>query len=192
MNKIWIGIGVVAIAGLVALGVWFTAPAEQPAVTENSQLSGQDLLPIGNSITNVSATSPSSAETILLAAPGGTITAGNFIKNPDTIEDPSNQGYYYLGYHLSGVATGTAAAMNPPYVIEYISATQYFNIALLEEPIGSARGEMEQYLMARLGITQDQACRLNYMVSVPDRVNSAFSGRNLGFSFCPGATVLPQ
>lgn len=191
MSKIWIGIGAVAVVGLIALGFWLTAPASRPAVTENVQPSGQSPLPVAGSITTVAATS-SSAETILLAAPGGSIQTSNFLSDPATVQDPIAPGYFYLGYHPYDGSSDPAAVKNPPYLIEYINATQYFNIALLQEPIGSTRSEMEQYLMAHLGITQDQACRLNYMVSVPNRVNSAFSGRNLGFSFCPGAAVLPQ
>ena len=103
-----------------------------------------------------------------------------------------NAGYYYLGYHMKEGFPDPTASDNPPYVISYIDSTQYFNIALLQEPIGSVREEAQQYLMQHLGISQDQMCRLNYMVSVPDRVNSQFSSKNLGFSFCPGATVLPK
>lgn len=192
MNKIWIGAGAVVIVGLIALGFWLTAPSSRPAAIQNVQPSGQSPLPVAGSITTVAATSSASSVTMLLAAPGGTIQTNNFINDPATVQDPIAPGYFYLGYHPYDGSADPTAVKNPPYLIEYINATQYFNIALLEEPIGAVRGEMEQYLLTHLGITQDQACRLNYMVSVPNRVNSAFSGRNLGFSFCPGAAALPQ
>jgi len=51
---------------------------------------------------------------------------------------------------------------------------------------------MERDLMAKLGITEDAMCQLNYMVSVPYWVNEYYAGESLGFSFCPGATQLPQ
>lgn len=134
--------------------------------------------------------------TIATTTPGsvasGSIQTTDFINDPAMVKDPINLGYYYLGYHMpEGIADPTATT-NPPYIISYISATNYFNISLLQEPIGPVRIEAEQYLMTHLGITQNQMCRLDYMVSVPDRVNSQYSGINLGFSFCPGATVLPK
>lgn len=125
-------------------------------------------------------------------AGGKAISTTNFIADPATVKDPINAGYYYLGYHVNEGVPDPTATDNPPYVIEYIAETNYFNIALLQEPIGEQRLAAEQYLMARLGITPDQMCRLDYMVSVPDRINSYYSGKNLGFSFCPGATALPQ
>jgi len=190
MNKILIGAGAVVIVGLIALGFWLTAPAGQPAATNLPNTSQNTGLPVAGTVTQ-SASADQQTTMSFAAVGGGTIQASNFINDPVTVEDPNNQGYYYLGYHMSG-ATGTTATGTPPYLIEYINATQYFNIALLQEPIGPVREDMQQYLMVHLGITQNQMCKLNYMVSVPDRVNSNFSGKNLGFSFCPGATVLPK
>jgi len=46
-------------------------------------------------------------------------------------------------------------------------------------------------LLQQLGISEQDACRLRYSVSVPFSVNPLYSGKNLGFSFCPGATPLP-
>jgi len=192
MNKVWISAGAIAIVGLIALGFWLTAPASQPTVTNPPDTSQGTGLPVAGSVQQDVGISAQETSISFAAIGGGTIQTSNFINDPTTAKDPNNQGYYYLGYHpYEGVSDPTAIE-NPPYLIVYISATQYFNIALLQEPIGPVREDMQQYLMARLGVTQDQMCRLNYMVSVPDRVNSNFSGRNLGFSFCPGATTLPK
>lgn len=196
MNKtLLISIGVMIFAGLIVLAYWLTNPKSQAPAT-NSQ-NGQNTLPVANSVGNTTAvdTSTNLTSGTILSLPavdGGTIQVNNFINDPTTAKDPINQGYYYLGYHVNEGISDPTATDNPPYIIEYISTTQYFNIALLQEPIGQVREEMQQYLMAHLGISQDQMCRLNYMVSVPERINSQFAGKNLGFSFCPGATVLPQ
>ncbi len=196
MNKIWlISIGAIIVVGLIALAFWLTSP-KSPAPATNSP-SGQNVLPVANSVGNTTAVNTSTnftSGTILSlpAVDGGTIQVNNFINDPATAKDPINHGYYYLGYHVNEGISDPTATDNPPYIIEYISATQYFNIALLQEPIGPVREEAQQYLMTHLGISQDQMCRLNYMVSVPERVNSQFAGINLGFSFCPGATVLPK
>ena len=180
----------VVFAGIITLVFWLTRPAGQPSTTISP--AGQNVLPVANPVSTNTASTTATATTILLAAPGGTIEAKNFIADPATAKDPINAGYYYLGYHVNEGFPDATATDDPPYIIEYINATQYFNIALLHEPIGQVRSEMEQYLIEHLEITQNEMCRLNYTVSVPDRVNSQFSGVNLGFSFCPGATVLPQ
>lgn len=196
MNKLLIvSIGIIIFAGLIALAFWLTNSKSQIPATDSPN--GQNTLPVANSVGNTTAvdTSTNFTSGTILSLPavdGGTIQVNNFINDPTTAKDPINQGYYYLGYHVNEGIPDPTATDNPPYIIEYISATQYFNVALLQEPIGPVREEAQQYLMAHLGIGQDQMCRLNYMVSVPDRVNSQFSGKNLGFSFCPGATVLPK
>jgi hypothetical protein len=127
------------------------------------------------------------------APSGGGIEVKGVMEDPDLAKDPLNPGYYYLGYHTNqGSSTDPTATTTPPYIIEYIASTHYFNIALLQEPIGMTREAMQRYLMAHLGMSQDQMCKLDYMVSVPAAVNEHFSGMNVGFSFCPKATILPQ
>lgn len=149
--------------------VMTTLPLAEPAVSNSTEQGGTDLITVQ----------------------GNVMHTQEFLSGEDVVRDPMNSGYYYLGNSFLS-QSGSISVGSPPYVIEYISQTQYFNIALLREPIGTARDDMEQYLMSRLGISPEQLCRLNYMVSTPDRVNSQFSGKNLGFSFCPGATKLPQ
>jgi hypothetical protein len=193
MNEIWfIGVGAVILIGLFTLAFWFASNNKTPV--SNSQ-NGQVGLPVAGSVgqTTTTVTASSQGTTVPIAtAGGGTVQTNNFLKDPTTAKDPINSGYYYLGYHVNeGVPDPTITA-NPPYIIEYISATQYFNITLLQEPIGTTREEAQQYLMAHLDVSQDQMCQLNYMVSVPNSVNSRYAGESLGFSFCPGATVLPE
>lgn len=119
----------------------------------------------------------------LTAADGGTMNVLNFLNDTETIADPVNSGYYDFGY---------SATSTPPFMITYIAATQYFNIELLQEPIGRARKLAEQYLMQHLGISSVDLCRLKYTISAPTSVSSFYGGASLGFSFCPGATKLPE
>jgi hypothetical protein len=179
MSKIWvISIGAVILIGLI-LAFWLTALKSQTPAANSP--AGQNVeLPVAGSVgpTTVTSTSIQGAK--------------DFINDPATAKDPINPGYYYLGYHVNEGVPDPTATNNPPYIIEYISATQYFNIGLLSEPIGPVRLEAEQFLMNSLGISESQMCKLNYMISVPESVNSQFAGMNLGFSFCPGATVLPK
>lgn len=186
-KTIIIGIGAIIVIGLIALAYWL-AGSEQSTTSPSV---GQNVgLPTASSVEqNATATSGFAQGGMLV---GGGVQTLNFTNDPSTVKDPVNPDYYYLGYHVNEGVPDPTATDNPPYVITYISTTHYFNIALLQEPIGIVREKAQQYLMAHLGITQSQMCQLDYMVSVPWRVNQIYSGKNLGFSFCPGATVLPK
>ena len=113
-----------------------------------------------------------------------TIVVSDFRKATTTIEDTNNPGRY----HLAG-GTGLAQ-VEAPYLIVYTESDQSFNISLELEPLADTRRQAEQYLMQNLGITQDDMCWLRYAVLVPYEVNQIYAGKNLGFSFCPGATQL--
>ena len=193
MKKLFWILGGLVLSGIFAAAYTFivspriSVPETQPAQSVGFPVAGS--VPVDTTVTQTQQSS------MTLEGVGGQfISTVDFIADPMTVKDPSNPGYYYLGYHYranEGVVDATATD-NPPYIIEYIAETHYFNISLLSEPIGELRQEAEQYLMTRLGITQDQMCQLDYMVSVPDRVNSYYSGKSLGFSFCQGATALPR
>lgn len=191
MNKIiFIGIGGVIVIGLFILAYQLTSPVVPPPSLMGTSTASSAVVPAtptGQSTTGT----PDQGTTAGTTGTGFPQTV-DFMKDPATVKDSSNTGYYYLGYHTSQGASDTTAVNDPPYVITYIDATKYFNIAILQEPIGPVRAAAEQYLLAHLGISEQQMCQLNYMVSVPDRVNSQFSSINLGFSFCPGATLLPN
>ncbi|MFH1178114.1 MAG: hypothetical protein V1711_00085 [bacterium] len=193
MNKTsLISIASVIVIGLLALAFWLSGSGN-PSTTTNDAQSVE--FPVANSIVNSTVTNITSAlETTMSISTvnGESIKTKNFINDSTTTKDPINSDYYYLGYHVYEGVSDSTVTNNPPYIITYISATQYFNIALLQEPIGTTRLASEQFLISNLGISQNQMCQLNYMVSVPDRVNSQYAGKNLGFSFCPGATKLPQ
>jgi hypothetical protein len=114
---------------------------------------------------------------------GQTVAAKDFLHASDTYADPNNEGRYFLA--------GTGGAnISVPYRILYVKADQSFTIALLAEPIGSARLAAEQALEKTLGISQEDMCTLRYAVLVPHEVNQFYSGKDLRFSFCPGAEAL--
>lgn len=178
----WIlGIGIAIFAILVGavLLVNKKAPATNQPAPSQGATSGT-LYPV--SVTVAPSATPQGATTT------ATIEVNDFLKDPQTKADPSNPGHYYLGNYIDPTVD---SAPNVPYVIEYIEKTQYFSIALLREPIGSARQAAEQYLQQHLGISQSQMCQLHYMVSTPAWVNGKYANTSLGFSFCPGAVQLP-
>jgi hypothetical protein len=119
---------------------------------------------------------------------GSTIQAKDFTHDAAVLQDPPGSGYYHIGRYAG--ATGEAAKI--PYIITYFSETDFFAVALLEEPIGAVRKKAEQELMRRLGITQNEMCELRYSLAVPDFVSPFYAGRDLRFSFCPGSVQIPE
>lgn len=183
MNKnIFIGVGFIAVLGLIAL-IYATL----------SKSVHQDQPPVTNSFptTTTIDVTPSDDTLSIAGADGKEIQTRNFLRDTDTAPDPVNKGYYYLGNHMP-FDTITISSSTPkiPYTIFYIASTHYFNISLLEEPLADSRLSAEKYLAGHLGIPKEQLCSLQYQVSVPNYVNSQLAGDSLGFSFCPGATEL--
>ena len=164
---------------------------------------------------SVSSSTVSPTDTVSITTASGTpMTTRNFLDMTTTIKDLANQGYYSLSgptnpapiasstsatssetgasSAASAQATSSASFGGKQYLITYVGDSGYFIVSLLQEPIGAARKAAEADLMNQLGVSQDAMCNLNYMVAVPWSVNQVYSGMNLGFSFCPGAVVLPQ
>lgn len=170
MKKIYIIIAVIALAlllvGFLMLAVNKKVSTQTTTSTTSFPISG-------------------TATTATTSGTGNSSSNRNFLQDADTVPDPVNKGYYYLGNYTYG------GQKSVPYEIEYIDSTNYFNVTLLQEPLGQVRKDAGADLMRRLGITQSQMCDLNYTVSTPDFVNSYYSGVSLGFDFCPGAVKLP-
>lgn len=183
-KKLFIAIGTAIIIIGIAVIIALTRKPYRAEMSNGSQGTG------GSTVTNPPAQGDGNNLGMTFSvrtASGGTLRVKDFKQDPDTVKDPINAGYYYLGYHFTDDSTKKV-----PYVIEYIDATQYFNIVLFQEPIGQSRRAAERYLMEHLGITQNQMCQLQYMVSVPHFVNVSYTSMSLGFSFCPGSVVIPE
>jgi hypothetical protein len=172
------------IAGVVAillgfLAYWFfgTGPATNPV-----QGNPSTNFPSAGTVPN--GTSQGNSLTVA-EIQQGSITVRNFKDDPTTVPDTHNAGYYYLAGGINPAIT------HPPYQVFYDEAHQYFGITLYKEPLGQYRKEAEQSLTKSLGLTQDQMCRLNYFIGTAPGVDDLYLAKNLGFSFCPGATALP-
>lgn len=141
-------------------------------------------------------TTPSgSAQTLTLATTGTTtVTVQDFLHNGVTAADVENPGQYYLagamGYCLAD-GTCPGGAPTTEYHIVYNATDQAFLISLLGTPLGKARTDAELYLEATLNASQATLCQLKYYVGTDVYTSDFYAGKNLGFSFCPGATKLP-
>lgn len=149
-------------------------------------------LPVANGIPE---TSSSTAATIALPLTGGgTLAVKDFIHNGETVADMNTPGSYVLagslGYCLSD-GTCPHGATSTQFAISYTAQTQSFNIMLLKAPLGVARKAAEQFLVNRLGVAGQKLCELHYFIGTSYQVSTTYTAKNLGFSFCPGATALP-
>lgn len=87
--------------------------------------------------------------------------------------------------YLAGSRNGTDR-----YRITYHVPLETFAVFLLAEPLKETRELAEQDLLRILGISESDACRLRYFVSLPEEVNPLYAGLDLGFSFCAESTPL--
>lgn len=185
--KIFLGIGAVVVIGATLILVYLTRP--QPIMpVGGSTATNPPSIPTSTVNSNgvwspPVTTSPTSTstETMVTGENGAVIATRDFIHDASTLPDPSNKGNYYL--------TGTSTN---GFAIGYRLPAQFFTIALEQEPIGATRVAAENFLMQSLGVTEKQLCDLKYYVGTDVHTNSQYAGKQLGFSFCPGAVTLPQ
>ena len=183
-TKLIIGSVIIVGALLISMSVWFVLKDEPEGEPDSPE------------ITFPTASSTNSSEQ------GGTGTLGedgiavnDFINNGVTIEDPSNEGSYYLagtsGYCYDD-GTCASAGEDTGYNIVYYSTDESFAIALNREPLGELRREAERFLKETLGIDEQSMCDLRAYVGTTLYVSEVYGGiGNLGFSFCPGSVALP-
>lgn len=185
-----IGVGVIVVVVIIAFFVFSGEPELVPVVQTAPGL------PVAGSVPQGTGTSGSSATGTLsfTTRSGVVVTVKDFIHNGETVTDVQNPGSYVLAGSLGYcLADGTCprGAVTEEFSISYSEKTHLFNIVLLTEPLGEIRHKTEQFLVGRLGLTEQQLCSLDYTVGAPYWVNEAYDSKNLGFSFCPGATKLP-
>ncbi len=117
----------------------------------------------------------------------------DFLNNGETVKDAVNPGYFILagdaGYCLAN-GQCIKGAPSDEFFISYNQRQVFFNISLIKEPLAQSRKNAEAFLMDRLGLNQTQMCTLDYYVTVSSSVNPVYAGKNLGWSFCPGAVQL--
>ncbi len=125
---------------------------------------------------------------------GQRLEVRDFLHNGVTISDTSNSGQYLLAGNLqSCVLRPEECQAGPPvnFNVYYNAKYDSFTIALLQEPLGLERALAEQFLRDTLGISNSSICRLKYYIGTTADINERYASKNIGFSFCPGATELP-
>lgn len=131
------------------------------------------------------------------------LSVRDFISDDDVIkfdDEKLGEVYYSLGsipYVLYNAALNEEVYSRIPtseergFEIQYYTSTETFQIFIYREPISEVRRQMANDLLGRLGIAQNELCSVIASVRVVKSANEFYSGRNLGFPGCPGATKLP-
>lgn len=70
------------------------------------------------------------------------------------------------------------------YQILYEEQFNQFLISILGSPFEQVRQEAERRLISDLGISEDEACQFNVVITTPSFANPDFSGKPYGLSFC--------
>lgn len=83
-------------------------------------------------------------------------------------------------------------AQVPDYSTLYYQDNEAISVTLYKYPLAETRLKAEENLLAKLGISRADLCKLNIEVGVTGSVNLELAGKNLGVSSCPGSVDLSQ
>jgi hypothetical protein len=112
-------------------------------------------------------TPTSTAATLIIPVPGGTVPVNNITQNPVQQADDT-----------------VLFAQTSQYSIIYYTQEQTFSITINAQPVQAARDAAEAALLQKLGITKTQACSLTVTTYVPYDVDQNLAGQDYGLSFC--------
>jgi hypothetical protein len=110
------------------------------------------------------------------------------IPTKDAGQIETNNIYIHPAGNLSN--NGVGFISNDDYFMAFYPNDKSFTITIQSINLEEARRRAEAAFLQALGITQDQACRLNVSLYVPDFVSSKNSGQDFGLSFCPNGKPL--
>ncbi len=147
------------------------ASSSSQAIVPNassSQVNGS--LPTNNPSTSSPApTQGSLASVFAIATSQGTVLVNNFYKNAAQVFSDGS---------------GALIIRDPAYDILYFQPDGSFTISILKKPVLAVRAQAQEAFLQELGVSQADACKLKVLVGVPISVDSQYSGRDLGLSFC--------
>ena len=168
-NTFILGVLVVVVLGLVAGGFWLyknsNSGGTPPAPDSNSNSNSDFPAPASGSVPVVSENFPDTS-LLDLAAKDGVVTVKNFYKNIVASEEDS-----------------LVIARTTEYFITYQKTQNYFWIAITGGDFKQSRLEAESAILTLLGISKEDACRLDISVGAPYG-SQIPAGEKSGLSFC--------
>lgn len=83
-------------------------------------------------------------------------------------------------------------ANDSQYHITYLADTHQFLITITGKGFAQNRYAAEQKLLSQLGLSQEDACKLNIVITTTSSANPDQAGQSLPLSFCPQPTQVSQ
>ena len=190
MKRLLIIIAILALVVVGAVAFYFYANRSDQPSGESPIPAVTPLFPVGGGGDEPPVRGTLTIQTVS----GTTLEVRDFTRDPEVLADAVNPGSYVLagelGYCLPDGSCPFASDVRD-FSITYTEDYQAFTITLLKEPVGETRRAAEGFLREKLALNDANLCLLRYHIGVPSFVNETYTGRNLGFSFCPGAVKLP-
>jgi len=126
----------------------------------------------------------SGATIVLTTKTGKVVTVPDFTYGHPSVEvEDTGVTYVYV------TQDDSLTELDPVYGIVYGSDSSIV-MGLFAEPLADARLRAEAKLKELLPIPEPILCEMNIVVNAADTINPVHVGRNLGLSFCAGATAL--
>ncbi len=168
MKKTLVIIIIIAAVVLIALGVYLwlrtrTTPAEVGTTGSLPVVSG-----------TISTAFPTST-TLTLGTSDGNVTIKNFYNNASYITQDQQ---------------AVVIQENVQYTIVYNVGDSSFVISLLSTPLEAARQAAESAFLSALGISEQDACKLEVYEGVPISISDEYPGESFPLSFCGGPATL--
>jgi hypothetical protein len=172
MNKKILVIGGIAIIIVISFVIYFFIAQNNNVTTTVSNSTGS--LPVATS--TVATTVIPTSTTLTLGTAEGSVTTTNFYTSSSSSMTADHQTVIIQD--------------QPSYNIEYNVSDSSFVILLLSTPLQTARQAAEAAFLSSLGISQQDACKLNVYEGVPISVSDQYPGENFPLSFCGGPATL--
>lgn len=119
------------------------------------------------------------------------VTVKDFLNDGETKADPMNPGNYIVyggtGYCIEELCDEDHGNT---FLIEYDSQIRHFSVLIIREPVKDVRKNVQSVLSEKLGVSQQDLCKLNYSVYVPYWVTEDYSGVDIRFEGCQDALRL--
>jgi hypothetical protein len=113
--------------------------------------------------------------TIAIGTSQGSVTTNNFYKSADYIAQDQQM---------------VVIRQSSTYIIVYNVSNSSFTVTIQSVPLEAVRQTAEAAFLNSLGISQQDACKLNVYESVLANVSDKYVGKSLPLSFCGNPTAL--
>ena len=118
------------------------------------------------------------------------------MKKDGEIELPTSEGSVSINNpyaEASTVVAGNAAVKETSeYAIVYLGDLKSFVITIYGKQMNGARRQAEQAFLDSLGVSKDDACKLDVSLSIDKEADEDAAGQEFGLSFCPNGKAFPS